>query len=112
MNQEQINSLWAKPPVPQKPLPKCPSCGEPYLGNGKDLCVECEAELSMPFDSPEVQSAAKTMAKFAAISEIMNAAQVLEHYNLLAAGETATSTVKRYVQANLDINEQLKGLKP
>jgi predicted RNA-binding Zn-ribbon protein involved in translation (DUF1610 family) len=23
----------------------CPNCGEAYLGNGIDLCVECQAEM-------------------------------------------------------------------
>jgi hypothetical protein len=50
MRQEDYNDMMKTPEegffirTPRKPslLPKCPRCGEEYLGNGKDLCVDCK----------------------------------------------------------------------
>lgn len=49
MNQEQLNSMMK---TPEEALQlrtkstiknnKCPSCGYEYLGDGADLCTECE----------------------------------------------------------------------
>lgn len=52
-------------------------------------------------------SVAKTMVKLASLPDILAAAQVLERHGLLPAGETANDVVKRYVQANPDINAAL-----
>lgn len=49
----------------------------------------------------------QTMVKFAVLPNILRAAQVLEAYGLLLHGETAADVVKRYVEANPDINEVL-----
>ena len=50
---------------------------------------------------------AKAMAKIASLPEILQAAKVLEQYALLPEGESASDVVKRYVEANPEINEVL-----
>lgn len=52
-------------------------------------------------------SVAKTMVKMAALADILRAAQVLERHGLLQPGVKAADVVKRYVEANPDINEAL-----
>lgn len=52
-------------------------------------------------------SIAKTMVKMAELPGIFKAAQTLEHHGLLLHGEKAHEVVKRYVEANPDINEML-----
>jgi len=52
-------------------------------------------------------SVVKTMTKLAALPDIFKAAQLLERHNLLLHGETAAEVVKRYVEANPDINATL-----
>lgn len=52
-------------------------------------------------------SVALTIVKMAALPDILRAAQVLEAYGLLLHGETAADVVKRYVEANPDINAML-----
>ena len=49
-------------------------------------------------------SVAETIVKMGALYEILTAAQVLEKHGLLQKGEKATDVVKRYVEANPDIN--------
>ena len=51
MNQEQLNSMMKTPDEALALRAKstiknnrCPSCGYEYLGDGKDLCTECENE--------------------------------------------------------------------
>ena len=46
MQQEDYNSVMKYPwEITRKPhnekLPDCPRCGEPYCGDGTQLCVEC-----------------------------------------------------------------------
>lgn len=50
---------------------------------------------------------AQTMVKMAALPDILRAAQVLEQHGLLQPGEQAADVVKRYVEANPDINAAL-----
>lgn len=52
-------------------------------------------------------SEAQTMAKIAALPEILKAAQLLEGYGLLQKDEKASDIVKRYVMENPDINGAL-----
>lgn len=52
-------------------------------------------------------STAKTMVKLIALPRILEAARLLEANGLLTNGETAADVVKRYVNANPDINEAL-----
>lgn len=54
-----------------------------------------------------LMSVAKTMVKIAELPAILKAAQVLERNNLLLHGESAADVVKRYVEANPDINEAI-----
>ncbi|WVH13965.1 hypothetical protein CASP1_00042 [Alcaligenes phage CASP1] len=49
MKQEELNEMmrhpWERIMLQQKePLPKCPSCGFSYLGNGVDECLVCVDE--------------------------------------------------------------------
>lgn len=50
MKQEDYNSMMKYPwenLIQQKRENKsCPKCGEKYLGNGIDLCAECDEEKS------------------------------------------------------------------
>ena len=50
----------------------------------------------------------QTMVKFAALADILKAATVLEKHGLLLNGETASQVIKRFVEANPDINEALR----
>lgn len=47
MNQDDYNGMMKLPWECGTPksvnLPSCPCCGEKYLGDGKELCIECEA---------------------------------------------------------------------
>ena len=48
MQQEDYNSVMKYPwEIAREPrderLPECPNCGEPYCGDGVQLCVECDA---------------------------------------------------------------------
>lgn len=47
MRQEDLNDMMRNPgegkQLPARSLPKCPSCGEPYLGDGVAPCLECAA---------------------------------------------------------------------
>ena len=46
MNQRDINDLLnGKKLYHEGPLPRCPRCGYKYLGDGKNLCLECEEDL-------------------------------------------------------------------
>ena len=49
-------------------------------------------------------SVTQTLVKIAALPEILKAAQILEQHKLLPEGERANDIVKRYVEANPDIN--------
>ena len=47
MQQEDYNSVMKYPwEITRKPhnekLPDCPRCGEPYCGDGVNLCTECD----------------------------------------------------------------------
>lgn len=48
MKQEDLNGMMRSPgeaktaPAPAE-LPRCPECGERYLGDGMALCTECAA---------------------------------------------------------------------
>lgn len=48
MKQEDYNSIMRdigdRPTEPKNNLPSCPKCGERYLGDGVNLCVECREE--------------------------------------------------------------------
>lgn len=49
MKQEDLNGMMRSPgeaKTAQAPveLPRCPECGERYLGNGMALCTECAAQ--------------------------------------------------------------------
>lgn len=52
-------------------------------------------------------SVAQTMVKMAVLPDILRAAQVLEQYGLLPQGMKAADVVKRFVEANPDINAAL-----
>lgn len=52
-------------------------------------------------------SAATVMLKLAYLHEILRAGKTLEMHGVLPEGETAYDSVKRYVDANPDINEYL-----
>ena len=49
VRQEDYNSIMRHPgenrdttrPID---LPKCPACEERYMGNGRDLCIDCEID--------------------------------------------------------------------
>lgn len=48
MHQEDYNSVMKHPwEITREPrnnkLPECQNCGEPYCGDGIQLCTECEA---------------------------------------------------------------------
>ena len=40
MNQNDINTLGTRRKA-EIQLPECPKCGERYLGDGVELCIEC-----------------------------------------------------------------------
>lgn len=47
MKQEDYNSMMSYPwerdyEEKNESLPFCPSCGETYLGDGIEVCVDCE----------------------------------------------------------------------
>lgn len=49
MKQEDLNDMMrspceAKPAPASAELPRCPECGERYLGNGVALCTECATQ--------------------------------------------------------------------
>ena len=52
ITQELLNSMMReigdRPKKPKNNLPVCPKCGERYLGDGVDLCTECEAVGNLP----------------------------------------------------------------
>jgi len=54
----------------------------------------------------------QTMVKFAALGEILRAAQVLERHGLLPMGESANGIVRRFVAANPEINAALTPKEP
>jgi hypothetical protein len=54
-----------------------------------------------------MSAGAQTMAKLAAMPDILRAAGVLERHGLLPKGETAAGVVKRYVAENPDIAKAL-----
>lgn len=53
MKQEDLNGMMRSPgeaktaPAPAE-LPRCPECGERYLGDGMALCTECAALGAQP----------------------------------------------------------------
>ena len=55
MQQEDYNSVMKYPwEIIRKPhnekLPDCPRCGEPYCGDGTQLCVECNLMIRERFE--------------------------------------------------------------
>lgn len=52
MRQEDLNSMMRNPgEIKTAPaelyLPRCPECGERYLGDGVTLCVDCAARRAI-----------------------------------------------------------------
>lgn len=47
LTQELLNSMMREPGESKRlaapSLPACPQCGEPYCGDGVQLCIECAA---------------------------------------------------------------------
>ena len=52
LTQDVLNSIMReigdrRPTEAKNNLPACPECGERYLGDGVDLCTECQCEVEV-----------------------------------------------------------------
>lgn len=59
MRQEDLNSMMRHPgEIKTAPasscLPRCPECGERYLGDGVTLCVDCAARRAIVRAAAEI----------------------------------------------------------